>query len=548
MCIVTVEKMYSEVMTLGSRKPEVNISSLIVDKLALLQALNISGLNITDQSTDLIAVTLSIALSLELFDISCSNLGAEKCAKVLGALKHISTLQCLKMSTNTISDDDADCITAVIGNCKIEELDISNNELSSIGMIKVIDALSKANAIKILDISKNFVSVNNQNMSASLMNCFTLQEINLSHNSLVFTEVIRIARALSGHPNLKHLNIDKNLISFFSECEFLVDVILSTIQSLQYLNVCGRNIRPRFVADFLYPPPNSEESEDRFVLQNLFLSRYSSLDSFTFSENNLHVSYGNFIETDEKCPISCEDIVYYYVNHTGGTFHCKAHDFAIVIPPGAVSQGDCVQIQATASRFGPYQIPDGYYPISSFFWVSAHYTFKLPVYLIMSHYAYISSKKDINNVCVLQACVRDLKVTHDGKLVLEEVSGGTYCDNDINYCVFATDHFCSICLSKKDKHIANRFSAMYYTYDVQNFSDEYFAEVCFCPSTSHCKRVSLYIDYLYASEGLTVSFLIDKICTHKKITFYSQAWLNTLFKYLTYILLPSSKLNIFSRL
>ena len=361
---------------------------------------------------------------------------------------------------------------------------VINNSVANV----FVTIIPKMVSLKELDISKTHIRVNNVKVLGTLASCTTLQELNVSSNSFAFNSLVELAQAFKGHPNLQVLNMDHNITTLFSECEFLVDVILSTNQSLLYLNVCGRNIRPRFVEEYLSPPPNCEDCKTGFVLQNLFLSRYSSMDLLTLAENE-NVSYKNFTKTDEKCPISDKGIVSYYVDHTGGTFYNKEHDVAIFIPPGSVLQGECVQIQATASHFGPYQLPDGYYPISSFFWVSAHYTFKVPVYLIMSHYAYIRNLEDISNLCVLQACIRDLKVTSDGKLVMEEVPGGANFDCDINYCVFATNHFCSICLHKKDKYIPERFSAMYYTYDLQNSNDASYAEVCFCPSTSHCKEV-----------------------------------------------------------
>ena len=157
-----------------------------------------------------------------------------------------------------------------------------------------------------------------------------------------------------------------------------------------------------------------------------------------------------------------------------------------MIPPGAVSQGDRVEIQATASRFGPYKLPDGYYPISGYFWLSACYTFNIPVYLIMSHCAIIRNLKDIENLCVLQACVRDLTIS-DGRLVMKEVLNGVYFDYEICYCIFTTDHFCSFCLAKKIKHIPERFSAFLHTYDAND--TEHIAEVCICPLICDCRKV-----------------------------------------------------------
>ena len=176
-------------------------------------------------------------------------------------------------------------------------------------------------------------------------------------------------------------------------------------------------------------------------------------------------------------------VVYYYVYHTGGVLYDQEHDFAIVIPPGAVSQEDCVQIQATASRFSQCKLPDGYHPISSHFWFSACYTFKVPVFLIMNHYAKIR-KEDIDNLCVLHACDHDM--SSEEELVMQIVSSGVYFDYETSYCVFTTNQFSSICLGKNNKCIPGKFFAFLYTNDTDR---EYFAEVCFCPAIGDYREV-----------------------------------------------------------
>ena len=145
--------------------------------------------------------------------------------------------------------------------------------------------------------------------------------------------------------------------------------------------MCGRNIRPRFVDDYL-SPPSKENISSGFVLQNFYLCQHFPSSDCT---------YKKLVRVNEACLIPKEDIITYYADHKGGLFY-HHHNFAIFVPPGAVSQGECVEIQATANHYGPYVIPDGFYPISSFFWLSADYTFKVPVYIVMGHYAKIRNR------------------------------------------------------------------------------------------------------------------------------------------------------------
>ena len=303
-----------------------------------------------------------------------------------------------------------------------------------------------------------------------------------------FTNLLHIAVCLRYHPCLQNLNLYHKYISFSSEAEFLIDIVLSTNDPLTSLNVCGRNIRPRFIDDYLSPPTLFNKDHNRFVLRNLYTSRFMLINS-NLSEKNARKVDTPFIviKVTEECPLSKNDIMSYYVDCNGGTFYNEDCSFCIIVPPNAVSCGDCVEIQATASMVGPYKISDGHTPISSFFWVSASYTFKIPVYLVLSHHAKFKNLKDLNNVYVLQACVRDLELASDGKQVMKKVPKNSYYfDYKIGYCLLSADHFCSICLTKESEHILENFLAMYYTYVIE---EEYFGEVIFCQTNSNCIQV-----------------------------------------------------------
>ena len=402
-------------------------------------------------------------------------LNSSKATKIINALKNTLSLRVLNISNNDIDDGVTDSITAVmLSNRFIEKLKVSHNKLSYAGVLNIVNGLSET--IKVLDISSNFVLSDNISDLATALSKFPLlQELNMSQNLLRLTNVLTIAQFLSHHPTLQTLDLSGNNISFSSACEFVVDVILSVNQTLVNLNVCGRNIRPRYIEDYL-SPPDSKINSNRFTLQHLHLLQHPS------SLTNDHL-----IKVVETCPMLSEDIMSYYVNHLGGVFYNQYHNFALVIPPGSVAQGDCVEIQATADYFSPYTIPDGFYPISSNFWISANYVFSTPVYFIMNHYAKIRSFEDINKLYVLYKCAHDPNVM-SSDLMMSTVSGGVYFDCDIGYCVLATNHFCTYCEAKTDMMIPEYLIGCYYTYDEPS-SGHYIAEVCFCPSNYNCKKV-----------------------------------------------------------
>ena len=350
-----------------------------------------------------------------------------------------------------------------------------------------IKLIFNINYFTFLDISNNCIPhITTNYLAVALSSCIYLKLLNISHNSLMFNCILEVAQVAKEYGYLQTLNLSHNIKSFVSEAEFLVDIILSTSSSLTYLNICGRNIRPRFTGDYL-SPPSGNKSSDRFLLHKLYLSQYISMCDLVF-ESKVAIIPQTFKGVTEECPIQDNNIVSYYVNHNGGTFYNQNHDFAIVVPPGAVLQKDgIVEIQATASykHFNNYLFPDGLFPVSSIFWFSADYEFKIPVYLIMSHYA---SNLNLKDLCLVQACVRDLTVNNDGKLIMKEIANGVYVDDQIGYCLFITDHYCSLCLQRNIKELPNRFSTLFYTYDHKN---NFIADLCFFPSNSDCREVCI---------------------------------------------------------
>ena len=479
---------------------------MIVERVGSLTTLNVGGYKITDKGADMIVAVLMQTVSLALLDISNTTLNIANTEKINNALKFLASLRHIRLNNNDIDDKAADSMVAVIlNNPLLEILDISDNKFSSTGLLKITNALLLSKHIKIFDISKNVITFDNiEKISAALLECPTLQELNLSENLLTLSGVLKIAQCFRHHCTLQTLDLSNNSVSFPSACEFIVDVILSVNAKLVNLNVCGRNIRPRFIEDYL-SPPNNEKTVDKFTLQNLYLLQ-------RVSQNTVYIQTKFIKAKTEPCPVFSEDIVSYYVDRIGGVFYNQYHNCTLVIPPNAVSQGECVEIQVTATHYGPYKIPNGFYPISSFFWISADYTFKVPVYAILSHYAKTSSK-DTDHLYVLQTNVCD-SVPSDNKLVMETVPKGVYFDCELGYCVLATDHFCSYCLAKDKRHIPDYFFASYYTYD--NVSDgSHIAEVCFCPSIPECKKVNSCRNYPMAI--LYVCSTAKNICVVKPI-------------------------------
>ena len=445
--------------------------------MSSLTTLNVSGCNITDQGADMIAAILLETISLVNLDLSNTTLNAYKVTKFSGALLNLLTLRLLKINKNDIDDGAADSIVTFInGNSLIKKINFSHNRLSYTGVLNITNALTKN--INTFDISHNVIKSDVMvNLATALSKCSVLQKLYISHNMLNLSNVLTIAQHFRHHPTLQVLDMTNN-ISFPFACEFIADVILSVNKALIYLDVCGRNIRPRYVEDHL-SPFTYENDLTKHTLQTLYSLQYSSLDIQT-----------NVIKVTETCPISNDDIISYYADHLGGVFCNKNHNFAIIIPPGGVSQGHCVEIQATANYCSPYAIPDGFFPISSYFWISANYVFNIPVYVVLTHYADVRKLENVAGLHVLQSPGYDFDAKNNN-IMMRPLTDGVYFDIKIGFCVLATDHFCSYCQAKSNHDIRENLLACYCTYD-DSSSGSYIAEVCFCPSSSECIKVTCY--------------------------------------------------------
>ena len=463
-----------------SKNCEISIRMLLVRQLRLLTTLNVSGCIIVDQGADMMAAVFLETISLQNLDLSNTRLNSINATKINNSLKRLSSLKYFSISNNDIDDRASDStITVILSNSLIQKISLSHNKIHYPGILNIVNALSQQ--IKVLDISNNFIAAYDITDLVTAISKFSvLQELNLSQNLLNLNNVLTIAKTFRNHPTLQSLDLSDNTISFTSACEFIVGVILSVNQTLTSLNVCGRNIRPRYIEDYLSSPSSTcTSNSSRFTFQNLYLLQRSSSHA-----TNIQTK---FIKVEETCSISSKDIISYYVDHFGGAFYNQYHNFAIVIPPGAVTQGECVEIQATANYFGPYIIPDGLYAISSCFWISANYEFKVPVYIIMSHYAKIRNLKDISKLHILQKCTYHPNDMNED--LMNITPDGVYFDTENGYCVLATEHFCTYCGAKSDKDMPEHLTACYYTFDEPS-SGLLIAEVCFYPTTYDCRKVT----------------------------------------------------------
>ena len=196
----------------------------------------------------------------------------------------------------------------------------------------------------------------------------------------------------------------------------------------------------------------------------------------------------NITKNQERCPLSDTDITSVYFTSTGGIMIIEEYGVKVNVPSGAIEDHHKVEIQAAASLFGPFDIPNNRRPVSAYVWIGANYTFRKLIEIEFEHHADISNSEDISQLCILKAhCTNKCAECNSHHHVMHEITQGYVIRDTV--CTLYTDHFCSQCLAAKSKQIPDRIVAYHYLPKHYKSADEFKAELCFCYDLNCCKKV-----------------------------------------------------------
>ena len=180
-------------------------------------------------------------------------------------------------------------------------------------------------------------------------------------------------------------------------------------------------------------------------------------------------------------------------DYNGGELSIEEHSIKVTVPIGAIIEGHKVQIEAAASLFGPFIIPDGYHPISAYVWIGTCSKFiKKPLKVEIEHNIVVSEETKISELHILTASEKDFCGEKAGQKMfkMKKDTFNYQCQiNDTTFTVFS-DHFCYKCLAiKENTNIPKR--VMMYHYLPENYKSKkvFQAEVCFCYDLTFCKQV-----------------------------------------------------------
>ena len=200
-------------------------------KTSTLIKLNIRNNSITDQAADTIATFLSRNTGLEELDLSHNNLQSEGTIKIAKA--NLMNLTNFNISHNGITNTAANDIAVFMcRNTKLQVLDFSCNDLHESGCRIIFEVLQNISMLTSLNISN--CSVSNK-LSTLLLHNTNLQKLNLSHNHLSTSDIVKIFKGMKNISNLKRIDISHNMIT--DKATNSIATVLSQNNNLQKLNI-----------------------------------------------------------------------------------------------------------------------------------------------------------------------------------------------------------------------------------------------------------------------------------------------------------------------
>ena len=195
----------------------------------------------------------------------------------------------------------------------------------------------------------------------------------------------------------------------------------------------------------------------------------------------------------EECPLKDCHIISRMFNYYGGELLIKEHAVKVTVPIGAIDKDCEVQIEAAASLFGPFIIPEDYDPISAYVWVGACYEFKKQLKVEMEHDIVVSEETNVPELCVMTACEEDICDGENLYKMHEDTCEYKY-ELNKSTCTFFSFKFCSKCLTAKRKaQIPKRVIMYHYLPEDYKSVYEFVAEVSFCYDLQFCREVCSYI-------------------------------------------------------
>ena len=207
-------------------------------KITSLVHLDLSNNLFTDVVVDNFTLVIHQNVSLEYLNISGCCDEVKDFEKITHSLVNLKSLNHLDLSCNVINITSAENIAIIItNNTFLEDFNLSRCAIGNSAFKNIIFALQNNHHLKYLHLKFN----SKEGITTVISNNRFLENIDLSNCNLTEKEMKSILSSLRNHTSLKHLDINSNSITNHVINE-IVDVIDNNTQ-LTYLNISDTNIQ-----------------------------------------------------------------------------------------------------------------------------------------------------------------------------------------------------------------------------------------------------------------------------------------------------------------
>ena len=248
-----------------------------------LQYLDVSNNNILDNGVIAISEYIKKNSTLQQLVISGNNISSKGAKQIAEAVKINTTLRNFDISNNKTSNDGVKFISDCLKhNCILKELNLSGNEITNEGVIELSEAISMNMTLLKLNISKNWITTDGiLNFLETINNrkC-VIQSLNITHNNVTKSGLIKIEQSI------KKLSFPLEVFVSWNEIKENADVLKSTIKCLSY-NSHNDFIECSDIKEDEWPLHNISNVEYRVIFLCGCLKEANSLQELNLAKNNI---------------------------------------------------------------------------------------------------------------------------------------------------------------------------------------------------------------------------------------------------------------------
>ncbi|XP_066462650.1 NACHT, LRR and PYD domains-containing protein 12-like [Eleutherodactylus coqui] len=213
------------------------VLAFILETCTNIKELVLTGCHLDDEGLNRLAPALH---NLQILSLGENDLPDTSCTQLASGIRDNPSLQTLDLRNNKLSgphfSDLMDALSSPA--CRIEELNLRCNDLPGTSCTQLASVIRNNPSLKKLDLFANHLSGPHFSdlMDALSSPACKIEELNLSHNDLSDASCTQLASGIRNNPSLKKLDLSMNHLSGprFSD---LMDALSSPACNIEYLNL-----------------------------------------------------------------------------------------------------------------------------------------------------------------------------------------------------------------------------------------------------------------------------------------------------------------------